>query len=213
MKTQIKAVIETPEQIYIDQTNLVSFKCDISDRADMQYPSYGIISNTATLVFNDFYQTVLNYINSNILHSGINVRIYIFNNITNTETTLCNIKIQSLSYDNDNRQVTAILQDELEEWQSINVEKYKYVPLTDKEKPAKEIYDYLYNITINANYKMLSFQELDQLTQWILNNTIIKFPILESSNLWNEWDKLCQLCLLHIYKQSDTIICRYNNGN
>lgn len=206
--------IYTDINIEIDRKNLTSFNSEIVDRTNTQYPSYGIISNSANLNFADFDEQLLSLITKKILHSGIEVSVWLNNTESNKQEQVCSMGIRELSYDNDNRQVQVSLKDNLEEWQDINVSGVGYYlpngePIGDKS--AKWFYQKLFEET-PEKYNMQSFEELDMETQNILENTIIKYPTLEEDNLWNEWQKLCELCLLHIYIDNEgKTVCRYNN--
>lgn len=194
--------------IEVDKNNLMSFESDIMDRSNIQYPDYGIISNIARLEVADKNEQILDLINQQILNSGIKITVYIDNNTSNIKEQICEMFIQELSYNNDNRQVNISLKDNLETWQDINVEPLLYDPTNPKTEKAKYFYDYLYGITTDLGY---SFEELDTDTLNVLNNTVIEYPLLYSSNLWNEWDKLCQLCFLHIYiNNMNKVVVKYN---
>lgn len=201
--------------IEIARNNLISFESDILDRSNIQQPTYGIISNSANIVFNDLNEQVLDLITKKLLHSGVPVTAYIDNDISNQQEQICAMYIQSLSYDSDNRQVNVSLKDKLEEWQKINVSAI-YIDLTDVEKQnAKYYYNQLYNHTTElSSVNILSFDELDSDTQSILTTTNIEYPILDQDTLWNEWTKLCELCLLHIYVNNEgRAVVKYNGGN
>ena len=195
--------------IDIDKTNLVSFRSDIMDRENKDYPSYGIISNSANLDFADFDEQALDLIQQKILHSGITVTAWIENEEAGTQEQICEMEIRELTYENNNRQVQLTLKDNLEDMQNINVPSIDYDPRPDKSKPqtAEWYYKHLYNITVDLNkYNILPFDDLDDATKSVLTNTVIQYPILESGSLWDSWDKLCQLCLLHMYIDNNNIV-------
>lgn len=199
--------------IDINKNNLIAFNSDILDRANVQYPSFGIISNSASLTFADFNEQVLDLITQQILHSGIKVEVWLNNDISNTQEQVCLMETRELSYDNDNRQVQVSLKDNLEEWQDINIEPVNYNPLKPQSQTAEFFFNYLYSQTPNK-YSMLSFDKLDEETQNILSNTTIEYPVLENGSLWDSWQKLCELCMLHIYVDYEgKTVVKYNNGN
>lgn len=202
--------------IEIDKSNLIAFNSDIVDRANVQQPSYGVVSNSANLTFLDFNEQVIDLITQGILHSGIRVSVFLNNIDSGSSEQVCVMEIRELSYDNENRQVQVSLKDNLEDWQDMNVEAISYFLENGEARSpqtAKWFYDYLYSKT-PKQFNMLSLAELDKATQEVLNNTTIQYPFLESDSLWNEWDKLCALCLLHIYMDNNGVtVCKYNNGN
>jgi hypothetical protein len=151
-----------------------------------------------------------------ILTSGLNVEIRLNNTLYEGKSELIGkFKTDEWNYDNDSRVVSVSIKDDLEEWQDINVEEILYNPHKPIEKNFEWLYKELYLKTIeNGNYEMLSFEQLEEQTKWILSNTYIKYPMLKSDSLWNCWNKLCKVCQLHIYKNSEGIVvCRYNGGN
>lgn len=192
----------------IDRRNLLSYDSSIFDRANIDYPSYGIISNGGSISFADYNEQVLDLITQRILHSGITVEIFLENTLTKKKEQLAKLSIRELTYDNNNRSVEMQLKDNLEEWQEMNVEALYYDPEHPTTENFKWLYDYLWKKT-PKKYSMLPFDELDEETQNVLTNTVIQYPLLESDSLWNEWDKLCQACHLHIFvNESGRTVCK-----
>lgn len=222
--------IYTEVDINIDYRNLISLQRTIYDRSDLKLPSFGIISNTGNIEFNDNDGEVRDYAEQLLLQSGLKCEI----NLNNTLVEGASEKIglfetDQWNYDNDSRVVSVSLKDDLEEWQEINVATIEYDPRVIEHKPFSWLYEHLWKLTSNreayvntygevvsgtGNYNMLSLVELDEETQAVLNNTYIQYPLLESGSLWQQWTKLCEVCQLHIYKNNDgVIVCRYNGGN
>ena len=208
--------IET--SINIDRRNLISMSRSIFDRSDLKLPSFGIISNTGDIEFNDVDGRVLAYAEQLILDSGLECKISLNNTLVEgASQSVAVMETDQWQYDNNNRVVSVTLKDDLEEWQDINIEGINYDPRKAQSKPFKWLYEYLWGLTDKSrkgNYNMLSFSKLDDGTKNILENTYIQYPLLESGTLWQQWTKLCQACQLHIYKNNDgVVVCRYNGGN
>lgn len=216
--------------INIDYRNLISISRSIFDRSDLKLPSFGIISNTGNIEFNDIDGEVRDYAEQLLLQSGLSCEIKLNNTLVDgASETIGLFETDQWDYDNDNRVVSVSLKDDLEEWQEINVSEIKYEPNKPQHKSFAYFYEHLWKltsnrssyvnangetITSNGNYNMLSIVDLDEDTQAVLNNTYIQYPLLESGSLWQQWTKLCQACQLHIYKNNDgVIVCRYNGGN
>lgn len=209
--------------INIDYRNLISLNRSINYRSDNKLPSYGVISNTGNLEFNDLDGEIKDYAEQLLLTSDLNVVITLTNTLAKIDEQVGVFQTENWDYDNDNRRVTVSLKDDLEEWQDIYVEGITIDPRKIYDEPLSYIYNYLWEITSNrtygskigkGNYNMLALGELDQDTQNVLNNVYTKYPLLNSGNLWQQWTKLCQVCQLHIYKDNQGIIvCRYNGGN
>lgn len=206
------------KDLEITQKNLESFSSNIMDRQSAEHPTYGLISNSANLSFYDFNEEALDLIITKVLHSGIFVSVWIGDDETGVNEQICEMEIRDLTYDNNNRKVNLILKDNLEDWQKINVSDISYDPRPEKNNPktAEWYYKQLYWIAndyvgLKWRYKVLWFDELDNETQKILSNTIIQYPILESGNLWDSWNKLCELCLLHTYiNNQNKVVTKYS---
>lgn len=211
--------------IEIDRRNLISISRSIFDRGDLKFPSWGIISNTGNIQFNDIDGEIRDYAEQLLLESGLKCEIFLNNTLANAQEKIGLFETDEWDYDNDNRVVSVSLKDDLEEWQDINVEEISYDPRNPAEKPFEWLYVELWKLTSNryyaeeqitgkGNYNMLAFDELDTDTQGILQNTYIQYPLLESGSLWEQWTKLCEVCQLHIYKDNNgVVVCRYNGGN
>lgn len=214
--------------IEIDRRNIISLERTIFDRSDLKLPSWGIISNTGNIEFNDTDGEIRDYAEQLLLQSGLKCEIKLNNTLVDgASQTIGVFETDEWDYDNDNRVVSVSLKDDLEEWQDINVEGFSYNPImTDigyEEKILRRFYNYLWEITSNrvyggikgkGNYNMLAFEELDYETRQHIVDIYIQYPLLASGSLWQQWTKLCQVGQLHIYKNNDgVIVCRYNGGN
>lgn len=206
--------IYTNLSIELDDTNLLDFERTIMDRSDIKRPSFGIISNTGSLSFIDKNGEVKDYIAQQIINSQNVISAYLVNSETNAREQIAYFNTEQWSYNNSQSLVNVSLKDDLEEWQDINVPAVEYTPTVSTPKTAEWFYKYLWQFMQDSGlqkYKMLSFEELDSETKAVLSETTIQYPILESASLWAQWDKLCQLCFLHIYKRNDgRTVCKYS---
>lgn len=202
--------IYTNLSIELDDTNLLDFERAIMDRSDIKRPSFGIISNTGSLSFIDKDGEVKDYIAQQIISSQNVISAYLVNTETNAREQIAYFNTEQWSYNNSQSLVNVSLKDDLEEWQDINVPAVEYTPTVSTPKTAEWFYKYLYEKT-PEKYKMLAFDELDNETKAVLRSTTIQYPLLESASLWAQWDKLCQLCFLQIYKRNDgRTVCKYS---
>lgn len=199
--------------INIDRRNLQRLERTITDRSSYDLPSYGIISNTGNIDFIDFDGEVRDYAEQQILKSGLTVEISLNNTLYGNSEHIGTFYTNKWTYDNNNRVVSVSLKDDLEWWQEINVEKVEFDLETQRTKTMQDLYEYLWDLT-PKKYNMLSFDELDDNTKQVLTETVIKYPYLESGSLWSQWQKLCEVCQLHIYKNNQgRTVCVYANGN
>lgn len=202
----------------IDWTNIdyrVMTNCEVGifDRENTNKPSWGIYSNGGTLSFNDVHGIVEHFADNQLLTSGIPVEFFIKNTLTGKTQKAGEMYTSKWDYDSDNRAVNVSVKDNLEEWQEINVGGIHYNPKYPSVYNLRYFYSYLYSNT-PSKYKMAAFYALDETTQDILTNTYIKYPLLESGNLWQQWDKICKVAQGHIFKNTDGItMFVYSGGN
>lgn len=208
-----KIYITDTEIIEIDRRNMISISSSIFDRSDLKLPSFGIISNTGNIEFNDTNGEIRDYAERLLLESGLKCEMFLNNTLAKTQERIGLFETNEWGYDNDNRVVSVSLKDDLEEWQDINVAEISYDPRNLEHKPFQWFYEHLWALT-NPNYRMLAFEQLDSETQSVLQNTYMQYPLIYASTLWSAWEKLCEVCQLHIYKNNDgVVVCRYNGGN
>ena len=191
------------ETIEINSRNIISISRNSSDRADFKLPSFGIISNTSEIEFNDTNGKILQYAKDLLLKEGLECNIYLKNSLydsfENDGKLIGVFTTANWEYDNNNRKVSVSLKDDLEEWQDINIEGFSYDAKNRPQYTLEWFYDYLRDRT-PTKYKMLIFEELDTTTQNILLNCTIRYPMLKSGSLWQPWTKMCQVAQAHIYK-------------
>lgn len=198
----------------ITSDNLVSFNDNILDRGNVEYPDYGLVSNTGNLTFIDFDRTALDLITKRILTADKLTTVWVNNITENVEEQICKMAIQSLNYNNDNLQVSMQLKDDLKKLQNIFIEPLYVDPSNLQPQTAKWYYEELYKYTVAAGFDILSFDELDSDNKTVLYNTVIEYPLLDSDTLWNEWDKICKLCLCHMYVDNNNrVVLKYSGGN
>ena len=200
--------------IPLNNKRIISISANSFDRSDITRPSYGIISNTGELEFNDFDSEFLNYANQRLLTSDLPVSIFLNNTLyKTTRQQIGKFQTRSWNYDNNNRRVSVSLKDDLEEWQDIPIVGISYDPIYNEATSMRSYYGILYSKTPNK-YQMLPFRELDEKTQLILQETTIQYKILKDGSLWEQWRKLCEVCALYIYKNREgKTVCTYTYGS
>lgn len=210
--------------IEVDYRNLISLNRSIFYRGDNKFPSYGIISNTGNLEFNDLDGEVRDYAEQMLLTSDLKVEITLNNTLTKTKEKVAVFETRDWDYDNDNRSVSVSLKDDLEEWQDIQVQGFSHDPRNPfsviSDGKMSNLYIWLQgkdekgNYRTPKKYKMFSFAELDEKTQDILDTTIVQYPLLENGTLWQQWQKVCEVCGLYIYKNNEgRTVCTYTYGS
>lgn len=187
--------------INLDKHNLKTIERTIVENSDISLPSWGIISNTGIIAFNDIDDEVRDYAEQLLLKDGLSVKIILSNTLTKEKQTVGMFNTAEWNYEKYSRAVSVSLKDDLEEWQNINVSAINYSPLEPQTQPLKYFYEHLQSLT-PTKYRMLAFNNLDSKTKNILENITVKYPLLKASNLWDEWNKLCQVSSAYIYKNN-----------
>jgi hypothetical protein len=180
--------------INIDFRNLISINRSIFDRGDLKLPSWGILSNVGSMEFIDTDYEVRDYVEQELLVAGSKIEITLRNTLADTKEEIGIFYSDTWDYDNDNRKVTVSLKDDLEEWQNILLDEYSL-------KENQTMYDvYLY--LVSKTPKKWQFA-LDKETKTFLQSITCKYTYLNSGNLWAQWAKLCEIGMLHIYKNNE----------
>lgn len=193
-------------EIEIDRRNLISLNSPIFSRTETDLPSWGIISNSGSVTFNDTTGEILDYIENGLLKEGLTVTISINNTLSNKKEVIGTFGTSEWDYDNDNRKITVSFEDDLKQWQDINIEGISYDPRNPVSQPLSYFYKYLYDFTIQNGYKIKSFVGLDFDTVQVLDNNYVRYPLLDSSNLWSAWNKLCEVAQCYMYQEKDGTI-------
>lgn len=204
-------------EIEINNRNLISLGGSIFERGDTKLPSYGIISNTGNLEFNDLDGEIKDYAEQLLLQSGLQVLIQLKDTLSNKVELVAKMETAQWDYDNNNRSVSVSLKDDLEEWQDIQVQGF----YCDPKNPYSVIvggnmanyYNWLM-VRTPDKYKMRQFDRLDSKTKDILQRSSIDYPLLKDGSLWEQWQKLCEVCGLYIYKNNEgETVCTYTYGS
>lgn len=200
--------------INIGRNNILSLNISSFEKGDIKLPSYGIISNKGNLSFSDYHNEVREYAENLLINDKSTARVYLNNTLTKRQKQVAFLQATEWNYDNINRSVSVTLKDDLEEWQDIQIEAIGY----DPRNPTKvfsalaDLYKWLYDRT-PSKYKMLTFEELDADTRWILAYSKLTYPLLQSATLWQQWTKMCEATGSYIRKNADErTVFVYRNG-
>lgn len=193
-------------EIKIDNRNMISLDRTIMDRSDISKPNWGIIANSGNIEFNDLGGEIKDYIEQQLLKSDLSVYLEIKNTLVeNKVEQVGKFATDKWTYDNNNKVVSVSLKDDLLQWQEIQV---SAMPLRN-QMTMKALYDYLVNLSSGW-----TFEPLDTQTLAMLTNTVCSYPYLENGSLWSQWNKLCEVCGLYIYKNNDNnIVVSYEFGS
>lgn len=202
----------------ITYSRLTKLDYKIESRGDIGLPSYGIISNRGNISFVDIDDEYLLYAESGLLKFGADVDVILTDTLSKKSEVQASAITSEWSYDNDNKQISATLKDNLEEWQNITIEGINFDPRNPNmvltNGTMADLYVWLQKPeNTPSKYNMLTFEELDERTKEILTKTEIDYPVLKSDTLWNQWTKLCNVCALYIYRNKfNRVTCSYFYG-
>lgn len=181
----------------LNNRNLIELNLNFFSLNDISLPNYGIISNEGSLSFNDYDKTIEKNNKLGLLKTNVPIPCFLINSVEKIEETKGNWYSEKWQYDNNNNKVSVSLKDDLLEWQEILISKYA---LTE-EMTMFQIYELL------KSYTPSKFVfEIDTETEEFLKNIKCKYPYLESGSLWSQFDKLCQVCALHISKTPNNTV-------
>ena len=197
----------------INKRNLISFSADNLQRSNNETVSWGIVSNKGFIEIKDFDKRIYSLARNKMLSSNSECFISIKNTLVKGKNErIATMYTEEWEYDTESFIAKVTLKDALEEWQNINISSIEYDHTKNEEYPFSTIYQKLHRLT-PAKYNMLAFNELDENTREILENTKCRYPFLKSSSLWSAWHKLCEVCQLYIYNNPNgKTVCNYEYG-
>lgn len=191
-----KITLADGTEIPLTKQNARSIDQSIVDRGNIAKPSYGIISNGGSLEIVDYDDSIKTMARENRLNDKSVVTIDLNDTLSKAHTQLGQYYATKWNYDNNGRTVRASLNDDLTDWQEIQIDRLN---LANKPMSGEDIYEYLKE---NTPLKW-SFENLDTTTAEILKNYSIDKPYLHRGNLWSQWNKLCVACGLYIFKNKN----------
>lgn len=194
-------------KLTVDNRYLQKCKVNIKDRSDNKLPSWGIISNSGSISFNEINNEIKDYIQMRLFKADLDVKIKLTNNLNDKEEILGEFKTGKTKYDNNNFIVSLTLKDDLLEWQDIQIDELSL----QSSMNMYEMYKYLLTFT-PEKFKIVTTDVptgeflIDNETKILLERIVCDYPFLNRGSLWNEWQKLCEVCALHIYKNHNGIV-------
>ncbi len=186
---------------YIKNINMRGLSSTIRDRKDEELPSYGVVSNSGSLQFIDYDGRIEDYITNDIVGENMQAQIFLLNTLTHKKEVVGYLYTEKWDYDNDDKNVSVSLVDDLIELQNI---KFLGMPLKDT-MTVYDLYEYLRGITPSK----FEFEALDEETTSYMKSVKCNNPYIEEGSLWRAYDKLCQIGALHIYKNNNKVIVKH----
>lgn len=180
---------------------------------DISKPSYGITSQTAIIHLIDKDKTIYYTLNNN-LNTVVYIDIYL-NDVLNAHYISDN-----LDYNFSDSTTTITLRDDAITLQKFKTNSYAlggikkiYNEETEQVETSGELYplsslvDILFEDTksvIGDKYVL----DVDDYTQYILDNIKLSYGYLMIDTYWNNWNKVCNVGLLKIYLSDNKFVIR-----
>lgn len=204
--------------IVLDNKDLISVESNIIDREDIEFPSWGLISNGGKISFLDPKRRILRLAVSGELNKEIKFDIYLRNNINGSGAQIGAFYAKSWDYDPNSLQVNVTLTDGLEKMQEIAFAEVRYdlsLPITNITL-ASIAYDYFAQKAIDNGFNMLrtANNNFDQNTLDFFDKFSIPIAYADATNLWRAIDNYANAFQLHTYKnRRGEIVSVYRDGD
>lgn len=187
-------------KLTLDYTKITDISCGIVTQAEFVKPSYGIVSNSGTISFNDFYNEISDYIELGLLKEGALVNIWIENSlIPSQKYKVSEMYTDKWTYDEENKTVTVTLVDGLEKLQEISFEGIAYYPRTSKTMNYGAIYRILKRRTEDVGMVVKISEDVMRYIAYMANF----HPYMNSCSLWDAWRQFAEATKTHIYKNAN----------
>lgn len=189
--------------IHLDYSKITDIDVGIVTQADFSKPSYGIVSNSGSISFNDFYNEISDYIELGLLKEGALVQIYIENSLVKSQKyKVCEMYTDKWTYDEENKFVTVTLVDGLEKLQEIEFNGIEFFPRVSKPLTYNEIYIILIQEAEKRGFK-INIQDNDINATQYIQNLINPYPYMSSCSLWSAFQQFGEATKTHIYKNAE----------
>lgn len=179
----------------IDNTKLISLESSIQSRQSEDDLTFGIISNTCSIEFNDSDDKYKSYAEKGKLQDGVETKIYINNSITKSKELAGTYYTEDWDYDINNKSVSVSLKDGLMNFQNIQNNGYQYL---DKNSYLIDVYNSLKADTEKLGYKFAEIGKDTKLYRYF-TTTIGEYLYIEKGNLWDIWQKFCDASSCHMF--------------
>lgn len=200
--------IYTGLYLYFNKRNLISISVPIKDISDNEEPSYGIISNEASLSVIDGTREIKEYARIGLLTNDLNVNIFLEDTNSKKIEEIGNFKTEKWSYNNISFEVNIELKDELEKLQNLQI---GTIQNSNEDRTLYDVYLLLTNL-INENLDNKFNFYMDDKSINTLKKIHGKTLYLEQDTAWNQLTKICDLTGGHIYETNKKVIVTCDFG-
>jgi hypothetical protein len=215
------------DEYKIDYGNIISASSNSKDRTDMIMPSYGIISNDATLEIKVAEETlhIIHHIADNM--DNVRVCLYIKDTITSAEEKISTKYVSAVNYDRAKKVATITMVDNLQKLQDIKIVKSEpslinnptdYGGDVDSEAELttlpKKFLRYFTNYNVDTGkWEVNNGLVMSENTMAHLKNCVAALYYITQDNQWRHYDELAKALMLHIYADADgNTVIDYQEG-
>jgi len=187
--------------VTFDNRTILSINSGVRERSNDDLPSWGVLANTGDIVINDYNETINENIENGTFGDKQEVIINMIDNNTGRLIQLGKYLADTWEYDNDKKQATITLKDDLVAMQDIN---FNEITLSTTHNSSINNMYKLYNslkARTPARYKFALLENTG-----LLENIGSSHLYLEKGSLWNAWQKFCETCALYMYKNRNNEI-------
>ena len=230
---RLYAKIELPDDsiLKINRSNMLSISDNISDRAEIDRPSYGLISNNASLSFRISKEQMSNLISIGATTRKLRCVIYIENTLSKLSESVGTKYTEKWNYDTAKQVATVSLVDDLTKAQSENVtEKPMRIAYPENIAGTHPFWHYFYPSgawgerysdgswaqTEVPSSELIIFGKVVKITEAarkVLERTTAEFYYVSQASSWGYYEDLAQALQLHIYiGKGEQLIIDYQGG-
>lgn len=109
------------QDFIINKSTLNSIDRNLMSSASFAEISFGLISNTSSIILQDVDQLLQNYIEAGFIEDDLPIEIYLVNTLTNKKEVVLKQTASDWSYDTENFTISATTSDNLEELQNYDL--------------------------------------------------------------------------------------------
>lgn len=189
--------------IHIDGSNLISYEDAVTDRAKINAPSYGIVSNSARLSFIDNNNDVMDLAQRKLLINNLEMTAKVTDTKNKITQKLATLYTDKWNYDANSKIVEVTVKDPLERLQDIPAPIINFNPVSSPEYSMKQIFEGLQAETVRCGIDMVTFDDLPIDARDILEKTIVPYLYFDEGSLWQKWNNFCEVNSLHIFWDVD----------
>lgn len=180
----------------IDKRNMISSESEIRERADVDKPSFGLISSGGRISFRDNNSRFFAYASNGILKGNEPVKIFLCNTLSKKREQVGEYFATDWHYDNNSHSVDLYFSDNLEYLQ----EKDFYDINISVDKYPRDFNNYIYSrIKSYASSLGFSFDNSSSDMDVFLRKIISTTFYTKKEVLWAEYNKVCNFVGANVF--------------